>query len=77
MYKNTKYQENRKIWVKVTEKKSEYIGLTEKSSIRAFATRAKNFSHFKSVEMETVKEILVFDLIAFKSERSNDVFALH
>ena len=30
MYKNTKYQENRKIWVKVTEKKSEYIGLTEK-----------------------------------------------
>ena len=30
MHKNTKYQENRKIWVKVTEKKSEYTGLTEK-----------------------------------------------
>ena len=29
MYKNTKYQENRKIWVKVTEKKSEYTGLTK------------------------------------------------
>ena len=40
MYKNTKYQENRKIWLEVTEKKSEYTGLTEKSSIRAFATRA-------------------------------------
>ena len=31
MHKNTKYQENRKIWVKVTDKKSEYTGLTENS----------------------------------------------
>ena len=29
MYKNTKYQENRKIWLEVTEKKSEYTGLTK------------------------------------------------
>ena len=42
MHKNTKYQENRKIWLNVTERKSEYTGLTEKSSIRAFAMRAKN-----------------------------------
>ena len=41
--RNTKYQENNKIWVKFTKKKSEYTGLTEKKSkIRAFATRAKN-----------------------------------
>ena len=43
MIKSIKIEENSKIWLKVTPKKSDAIGLTKKSTFRAFASQAKNW----------------------------------
>ena len=39
MYKNTKYQENRKIWVKVTEKKIRIYRIDRKKAVLELSLR--------------------------------------